>query len=177
MNTRRLLLGSGLLGVLLATGCASMAPPPVAGPALSGRLAWQVAAHAGEPARQASALFELRGSDERGSLELSSVLGTLLARARWEPGSAELTTPAGVERFAGLAELARSAFGEPLPLGALFDWLRGRPWPGAPHEPEGAGFRQLGWQVDLGALAQGLLSARRAAEPAVTLRLRLEPAP
>jgi outer membrane lipoprotein LolB len=64
-----------------------------------------------------------------------------------------------------------------MPLAALFDWLRGRPWPGAPHEAEPDGFSQLGWRVDVRALGQGLLTARRPAEPAVTLRLRLEAAP
>lgn len=200
MKARRLLLGGGL-GVLLMAGCATVRPPEVPGPALAGRLAWQVAASAAGPARQASALFELRGTADRGSLELSSALGTTLARARWEPGQAELSTSSGVGRYTGLAELAQSAFGEPVPLGALFDWLRGRPWPGAPHEPgaaaapgttgvpagtgaagaagagASAGFSQLGWQVDLSGLAQGLLSARRAAEPAITLRVRLEASP
>ncbi|MFZ4649074.1 MAG: lipoprotein insertase outer membrane protein LolB [Rubrivivax sp.] len=190
MKARRHLLGASLgagLSVLLVAGCATVRPPDAPGPVLSGRLAWQVAATAEQPARQASALFDLRGTAERGSLDLSSALGTTLARARWEPGQAELSSSAaGVQRFTGLDELAQSAFGEPVPLAALFDWLRGRPWAGAPHDPVSAaerqpggiagpiGFRQLGWEVDLSGLAQGLLSARRAAEPVVTLRLRLE---
>ena len=34
-------------------------------------------------------------------------------------------------------------FGEPLPLVALIDWLRGRPWAGAPNVKRDDGFDQL----------------------------------
>lgn len=155
--------------------CAGLTPPPLAGSTWSGRLGWSVAATTQQPAQQASAGFELRGSAREGWLELTSPVGTLIARARWAADSAELETPAGKTRHADLASLSRAAFGEPeLPLAALFDWLRGQPWPGAAHESQPAGFTQLGWLVDVRALADGRLNATRAAEPAVTLRVRLE---
>jgi outer membrane lipoprotein LolB len=168
------------LACVLGLGaCAALQPPPpVAGDAWSGRVGWSIAATAGQPAQQAGATFELRGSASEGWLELTSPLGTLLARATWQGGSAELQTVSGSSRHDDLASLSRAAFGgQEMPLAALFDWLRGRPWPGAPHEAEPDGFSQLGWRVDVRALGQGLLTARRPAEPAVTLRLRLEAAP
>ena len=167
------------LTCLLGLGaCATLRPPPVEGGSWSGRLGWSIAATAGQPAQQAGAGFELRGSATEGWLELTSPLGTLLARATWRSGSAELDTVAGRSRHDDLASLSRAAFGgQEMPLVALFDWLRGRPWPGAPHEAQPDGFSQLGWLVDVRALGDGRLTARRPAEPAVTLRVRLEGAP
>ncbi|MBU3735596.1 MAG: outer membrane lipoprotein LolB [Methylobacterium sp.] len=183
-----LLAGLALLQGLLLAGCASAPPgPEPAQPgeqasgqaAWSGRLGWQVAAAPGREAQQASAAFELRGNVHQGSLELSSPLGTVLARAHWRPGAAELRTPEGSSSFEDLPALTRAAFGgEEVPLQALFDWLQGKPSPMAGHEGRaGGGFEPLGWGVDVSGLARGLLTARRPAEPAVTLRIRLEAAP
>jgi outer membrane biogenesis lipoprotein LolB len=61
-----------------------------------------------------------------------------------------------------------------VPLQALFDWLQGQPSAQAPHAARGTGFEQLGWFVDVSALANGVLTAVRASEPKVTLRIRLE---
>ncbi|MEN9417011.1 MAG: hypothetical protein RI988_631 [Pseudomonadota bacterium] len=173
-----------LAGLVLAMGGCASAPPgsthaPTAGEAAwAGRLGWQVAAAPGRPAQQASAGFELRGSAHRGSLELSTPLGTLIARVHWQPGGAELRTPDGSRSFDDLAGLSRAAFGgEEVPLQALFDWLQGRPSAQAPHEARGSGFEQLGWFVDVSTLASGVLTASRAAEPKVTLRIRLEELP
>ena len=69
------------------------------------------------------------------------------------------------------------ALGESLPLAALPDWLAGRPWPGAPHTPGEAGFVQLGWQVSLARRSEGWIEARRAAPPAVLVRVKLDDNP
>lgn len=164
---------AGLLSLLLA-GCAT--PPADESPSLSGRLALQVAAHAAEPARHLGATFELRGSAEQGALALSTPIGSTLAQARWRPGDAELTTADGSQRFADLDALTRQMLGEPLPLVALFDWLRARPWPGAGNTPTDAGFEQLGWRVDLSRYADGWVTMQRPQPPAVTLRVRLDDA-
>ena len=165
---------AGAVGAL--AGCAS--PPeraPLEGGSWSGRLGWSIAATAQQPAQQASAGFELQGSAREGWLELTSPVGTLVARASWRSGSVELETSSGRSRHEGLRALSRAAFGDQeLPLAALFDWLRGQPWPGASHEVQASGFMQLGWVVDVRALGEGRLTATRAAEPAVTLRVRLE---
>ncbi len=168
----------GLACLAILAGCASAPPPLLEGASWSGRLGWSVAATASEPARQAGTAFELRGSPREGWLELTSPLGTLLARARWGAGVVELETAGATSRHADLAALSRQAFGgQEMPLAALFDWLRGRPWPAAPHAAREEGFAQLGWLVDVRALGEGRLTATRPAEPAITLRVRLEQGP
>jgi outer membrane lipoprotein LolB len=61
-----------------------------------------------------------------------------------------------------------------LPLAALFDWLRGRPWPRAVSQARSGGFEQLGWVVDLSRRAEGWLLVRREAAPEVTVRVLLD---
>ena len=168
---------------LALAGCAT---PPAGGDGdaaaarwTSGRLLLRVDDGQDQPAQVHSALFELRGTAERGELRLDSPLGPRLLQAQWAPGLALLTTPEGTRRFSGLGELSEQALGEPLPLPALPDWLAGRPWPGAAHRPAAppaVGFEQLGWAVDLARHAQGLVEARRAGPPSVLLRLRLDAA-
>ena len=100
-----------------------------------------------------------------------------LAAAFWGPGEARLVTPQGEQRFGDLDALSQHAFGEPLPLRALPDWLRGRPWAGAAEParplPHGPGFEQLGWTVDLTRFDDGQLTAQRAA-PSTRLRVQLD---
>ena len=168
-----------LLAALALAGCATL-PPPAPG-SVAGRLALQVEAHAGRPAQMLSAGFDLRGTAERGELRLSTPLGTTLAAAFWSPGEARLVTPQGERRFDDLDALSREAFGESLPLRALPDWLRGRPWPGA-AEPAlplvpGPGFVQLGWTIDLARFDAGQLLAWRAGPPGARLRVLLDTAP
>jgi outer membrane lipoprotein LolB len=109
-----------------------------------------------------------------GELRLTTPLGTTAAQARWRPGSAELTTPEATRGFADLDALAEALLGEALPLAALIDWLRGRPWPGAPSAASAAGFEQLGWRIDLSRIAEGWVLAARERAPAVSVRARLE---
>ena len=68
---------------------------------------------------------------------------------------------------------------------AFFDWLHGRPWPGAPSQPlaspsgaaPAASFTQLGWMVDTAQLAEGtVVAVRREPLPVVTVRIKLDPA-
>ena len=125
-------------------------------------------------ARSVGSAFELRGGAERGELRLNSPLGTQLAAARWAPGEAVLSTSEGARRFDNLDDLSRAALGEALPLGALPDWLAGRPWAGAEHRVLDDGFEQLGWRVVLARRAEGWIVASRAAPPAVTVRVKLD---
>lgn len=125
-------------------------------------------------AQNISAAFELRGDGEVGELRLVSALGTSLAHARWAPGQVRLETADGERSFDNLDELSRQALGEALPLAALPDWLAGRPWQGAAHTAAADGFEQLGWQVQLVRRAEGFIEARRAAAPAVQLRIKLD---
>lgn len=138
----------------------------------------QVAASERSGAQSVSAGFELRGRPDAGEIELASALGTLLAQARWTPREVLLVTPQGTRRFADLDQLSREALGEALPLAALFDWLRGRPWPGAASSrlasADRPGFAQLGWEVDLSRFESGLIAAQRPLAPAVQLRVQLD---
>jgi len=156
------------LGLLLSA-CASA---PISPDSLSGRLAVQVE---GAQPRSVSAAFELRGDAGRGEMSLSTPLGNMLARARWQAGDVRLETPDGERRFDDLDALARETLGEAVPVVALFDWLRGRPWPGAPSRPlDGPSFAQLGWIVDLSRYDDGLVDARRVDAPVVVVRARLD---
>lgn len=163
------------------SGCASLRSPALDGlmVAASGRLAIRIdAVQPDESPRSSTAFFELLGEPERGELRLSNSLGTTLAVAYWQPGDAWLRAEGETRRFSDLDELTREMVGEPLPVAALFDWLRGRPWPGAASEPlaEGeSGFTQLGWRVELARAGDGLITAVRPAAPSVTVRARLDP--
>jgi outer membrane lipoprotein LolB len=171
--------GAALATALLMAACASVpqldAP---GGDTLSGRLAVRVEGADSAAPRSENATFELQGSPVAGRLNLSTPLGSTVAQARWAPGAVVLATPQGERRFADLDELTREVLGESVPLAALFDWLRGRPWAGAPSTPTVApappGFDQLGWAVDLARFDEGWVVARRARAPQVTVRARLD---
>jgi len=161
---------------------------PVLGPSaesLSGRLTLRIAEFGMQPPRALSGAFDLRGDARAGTLGLSTPLGTTLALARWSPTEVVLTTPKGERAFASLDELTREALGESVPVAAWFDWLRGRPWPGAPsaatppasgsQTTAAAGFTQLGWNVDLSRFGEGdVVATRSEPAPAVSARIRLD---
>ena len=174
MRRRAFALGPCL--ALLLSACASLptGTRPAPGEALSGRLAVRVDPVGGEETRSVVASFELQGAPEAGRLNLSTPMGTVLAQARWEPGRVVLITPQGETPYASLDALTREVLGESLPVAALFDWLRGRPWPGAAHSLTAPGFRQLGWAVDLARFADDTIVAVRELAPAVTVRVKLD---
>ena len=168
-----------ILAALLVGACAVVPPaPPVVGDTLTGRLAVRVDGVDGAQPRSVSAAFELLGSAQAGRLNLSTPLGSMLAQARWAPGSVVLATPQGEKNFADLDSLTSEVLGESLPVAALFDWLRGRPWAGAPStasmSPAGPGFEQLGWVVDLARFDAASVAARRERAPVVTVRAQLD---
>ncbi|HEY1392280.1 MAG TPA: outer membrane lipoprotein LolB [Methylibium sp.] len=168
----RALLASCVL-VALVGGCAtpSKLQAPIEGDHLSGRLALKVE---GDSARSFSAAFELDGGPALGQLSLTSPLGTRVAEARWAPGSAVLANSDGKRVYADLQDLSRDALGESVPLVALFDWLQGRPWSGAPAEAREGGFEQLGWRIDLQRQAEGLIVVTRSVPTLVSLRVKLD---
>jgi outer membrane lipoprotein LolB len=161
----------------LLTGCATITTPAGEAPWTSGRLSVRVAAGAERGAQSVSANFELRAWGDSGELRLNSPLGTRVATAIWAPGVARLITPDGETSFATLDELSRQSVGEALPLAALPDWLAGRPWPGAPHRDNDAGFDQLDWQIGLARQREGWIEARRTSPPEVLVRVRLDNTP
>lgn len=172
------LAGLALAAVLLA-GCASAprVPPAGGGEVLSGRIAVRVEALSPEePVRSSSAAFELLGDASAGELRLSTPLGSVLAVARWQGDRATLQSGGETRHFETLQSLGREMLGEDVPVAALFSWLRGRAWDGAPAQilAGEAGFDQLGWRVSLARLAEGLVVATRLAAPAVTVRARVD---
>jgi outer membrane lipoprotein LolB len=169
-----------LATLALLSACATVTPPAagVAGETLAGRLALRIDASEGVDARSVTAAFELQGQPEAGRLDLSTPLGSRMAEARWAPGRVVLVTPQGEMPYPDLDALTRDVLGESLPVAALFDWLHGRPWPGATHvalaNPAGAGFRQLGWNVDLTRFSDASIAAVRERAPSVTVRVKLD---
>ncbi|OWQ93854.1 hypothetical protein CDN99_05320 [Roseateles aquatilis] len=180
-----LLGGASLLAL---SGCSSVPKVPEAdaaaladAPRLTGRFGLIVpAGPGGQPRGQSvNANFELAGDARLGRLEMSTQMGSLVARVSWKPGTATVQTPDGERSYDDIDALTQELLGEALPVQALFDWLRGRPWPQAPHRASGeSGFEQLGWQVDLRRFDTQLISAQRlnpnGAEPLATLRLKLD---
>jgi outer membrane lipoprotein LolB len=169
--------GTIALACLLAA-CAALPGARLAGDLIVGRLSVRVEGTDGAPPKSMNAAFELEGSARVGKLSLASPLGAQLAQVRWEPGHAMLVTPQRETPYDDLDRLTAEVLGESIPVGALFDWLRGRPWPGAPSEssrpPADPGFRQLGWTVNLASFDEALVSARRELPPVVTVRAKVD---
>jgi outer membrane lipoprotein LolB len=168
-----------MVAAAVLSGCATTpAPQPTSTETLAGRMTVKVDPTASTQGRNVTATFDLRGTPEQGRLDLSTPLGTVLAQARWAPGKVALVTSQGETAFASLDDLTREVLGESLPVAALFDWLRGRPWPGAPSKPTSApaekGFEQLGWVVSLVRFDEGLIAAKRDRAPVVTVRAKLD---
>ena len=165
--------GAFILALALA-GCAQLqkAPPAESTEArLSGRISVTVAGNVHNRGTGGAASFELLGGPQAGRLELTSPLGALVARASWQPGLVTLQTTSDERRYDDLDALTREMLGEAVPVAALFDWLKARPWPAAPHKTTASGFEQLGWRIEPRLPA---LVATRLAEPVVTLRARLD---
>lgn len=157
------LAGLNLVGGLLIAlaGCASQRPP-VADPAAfwSGRLALQLQSI---PPQNWSTSFELQGSAAQGQMLLLSPIGTTLARLSWTPQSALLEQGQDKTESRNLQSLSQRLTGTHLPIAALFEWLAGQDT------------QVPGWEVDLSALPQGRLTARRnTPEPEAVLRIVLD---
>ena len=152
------------LAFAVLVGCAS--PPKTAAPAdaalgpWSGRMALQVK---DQPSQSFAAGFELKGNAQAGELALFTPVGSTLALLAWAPGSATLRSNGQVREFGSVEALVQQATGAPIPVAALFDWLRGIDTPVA------------GWRADLSQLAQGRLAAvRLEPPPEADLRVALD---
>jgi outer membrane lipoprotein LolB len=163
------------LTLALLAACSSVPRAPADGEVLSGRLSVRVEGAPGAT-RTVSAAFELSGTPSSGRLDLTSPLGSVMARARWAPGEVVMSTTDATTSYPNLDSLTREVLGESLPVAALFDWLRGRPWSGAPSQRNAAqpGFSQLGWDVSLARFDEGWVSAVREKSPAVTVRAHVD---
>lgn len=151
-----------LATVALLSACATPQRAAKPGEDLwSGRLAMTVQS---DPPQSFSAGFDLRGTPAQGELQLTTPLGTSLATVMWSPGSAEMRQGGQVTRRGSLEELTAELSGTPVPVAALFGWLRGRP-DDAP-----------GWQADLSRQPEGRITARRnSPAPSAELRVVVQP--
>ncbi len=158
LSGRVRVLATVLLVAAVMAGCAS--PPRVVdapGQSWAGRLALQVT---DRPAESFSAGFELRGHPDAGELKLESPLIGTLGVLSWQPGSATLRSAGQVRQFDSIDALVTHVTGSPMPVAALFDWLRGIDSP------------VPGWRADLSQVAQGRVSAQRL-EPTPQAELRV----
>lgn len=146
----------------LLTGCATPQRMAMPGEELwTGRLAMTVKS---DPPQSFSAGFDLRGTPAAGELQLTTPLGTSIATVVWSPGNAELRQGSQVTRRDNLDELTTVLSGTPVPVAALFGWLRGN----LNVVP--------GWQADLTRQPEGRISARRTSPlPEAELRVVLQP--
>ena len=151
-----------LVTVAMLSACATPQRAALPGEEVwSGRLAMTVQS---DPPQSFSASFDLRGSPAAGELQLTTPLGTSLATVVWSPGSAELRQGGQITRRGSLDELTAELSGTPVPVAALFGWLRGR----TGDVP--------GWQADLAQQPEGRITARRISPPpAAELRVVVQP--
>lgn len=162
---RRLVTHAFLLATAaLMAGCANAPrkgpPEDLQRSSWSGRLGLTVAS---EPPQSFSAGFSLSGDEQAGELSLTSPVGSTLAAMQWTPGTAVLRQGEKEQRYDSLDDLVAHATGTPIPVRALFSWLRGRPQ------------AVEGWHADLSGLDNGRLFAqRRQPLPTVDLRLVLD---
>jgi outer membrane lipoprotein LolB len=150
--------------VLLLGACATRGPTAANtdGSQWAGRFSLTV--HS-DPPQSWTAGFELSGSATAGELLLSTPLGSQLASVRWSADGAELQQGERTTRHRSLDSLTRElGAGSPLPVAALFDWLRGQP------------ASVTGWEADLSRQPEGRIVARRLLPlPGAELRLVFQP--
>ena len=139
----------------------------------AGRLALRID---GTQPQSVSARFELRGQPNGGRFGLVTPIGTQLMQADWSAQGARLRLPDGERLYPDMEALTRDSLGEALPVGALFDWLQGRPVAGTAFTATATGFAQSGWEVNTSEQSAGRIElARRAPAPIVTLRIIFDP--
>lgn len=150
-----------LVAALFVGGCASIGGDSktfdTERTSWSGRMGLNIAS---EPPQSFSAGFSLSGNAQTGELSLTSPLGSTLAVMRWQPGIATLSQGDKDQHYGSLDELVTQAIGAPIPVRAMFAWLRG----------ENAAV--AGWHADLSRLDSGRLIAQRL-QPLPTAELRL----
>lgn len=157
----------GVVALFFIAACAQFTPAPGINDSKntfwSGRLALVVQS---EPVQQLYGGFELQGSAQVGDLTLLSPLGNALAQVRWNARGAQLKQGAQVQEFDSLDQLMQQLTGAPVPVAALFGWLRGEE------------ATVPGWQADLSRLADGRVNAQRTSPlPSADLRIVLDAKP
>ncbi len=123
-----------LLPLLAAAGCASL-PAATGGTSYSGRFALVVSGT--DRHESASGRFALTVDRSDVTLDLSTPLGTTVARVQAGPAGARLTVPSGgglrTEEGPDPEALSLQVLGWTLPVAGIGDWIEGRPVRGRPY--------------------------------------------
>ena len=138
---------------LVAFACTTL-PPPSGGINYTGRFA--LAVDGANRHETASGRFALTVDESDVTLDLSTPLGTTVARVQSGPAGARLTVPSSgglrTEQGPDADALSLQVLGWPLPVSGIGDWIEGRPVPGRPYRlgPGEGGAEQLeqdGWTI------------------------------
>ena len=176
------------VGVVALCACACASLPPVTGAVYEGRFTLVVS---GEDRHETvSGRFALTVDRPDVTLDLSTPLGTTVARVQSSPSGARLTVPSatGLRTAQGpdAETLSLQVLGWTLPMSGISDWIEGRPVPGRPYRltPDEGGATQLeqdGWTIRFeprgtdGRLRRLDMSRpQQDAAPAVSLRVVLD---
>ena len=179
-SARALAVSFASLALLAACATSPLAPPDRA---YSGRFA--VTTAFAEQRESVSGRFSLEIRGPQQIVELTSPLGTTVARVEIEPGAARATGARMQEvRGPDADALTQQLLGWPLPVSGLADWIEGRPVPSRVARVEREGGRvvlleQDGWTIRLPEYSEATARPRRlilerqagATTPSVVLRL------
>lgn len=188
---RRALQFSVTALTLAMAGCASVpgAPPTGLEHSVTGR--FSVSAQGNGHSDNGAGRFRLTTAGPTLTLDLSTPLGTTLARLERDAQGVRLTAPrdnGAMTTMQGLdpEALLQEAFGWAIPVDGLADWVVGRPAPAsaAQVQRDAAGnvrtIEQSGWTIEIQERFAGpsgtprrLLATRPASGPAPSLSLRL----
>jgi len=177
------------LAAVLIAACATL-PAATGTLSYSGKFALVVS---GSDRRETmSGRFLLTVGDSGLTLDLSTALGTTVARVQNGPSGALVTVPSGgglrTEAGPDPDALSAQVLGWTLPVSGIADWIEGRPAAGRPFrldpaENGGALLEQDGWTIRLaprspdGKIHRLDMDRPQAGEaPAVSLRVVLDPA-
>ncbi len=187
MGHRALRVGIAVLALWLVA-CATPTPPPER--VYSGRFA--ATATNGERRDSVSGRFMVEVRGARQTIDLTTPVGTTVARIEIEPGRATATGPQLQTASGTDADvLVEDLIGWRLPVSGLADWIEGRPSPSRPSSAQREGNRvseivQDGWTIRYAEYSEVTQRPRRlllerapdGGGPAVSVRLIVdEPAP
>jgi len=177
-----------VLSLALPVACATL-PPSAGSLSYSGRFSVQVTGD--DRHDNLSGRFALTVDRAEVTLDLSTPLGTTMARIQSRADGARLTVPYrnGVRTESGPDPegLSQRVLGWALPVSGIRDWIEGRPAPGRPYQisaDEGGGslLEQDGWTIRLdprgpdGRIRRLQLDHPQDGDaPAVSLRVVLDP--
>lgn len=146
---------------------------------ISGRISINADSLPGQAGQYFVSQFVLQGSAERGSIQLQSPTGNLLAVLQWQEGQEQQESGASLEQaghapilYPDLSSMLQAVLGKHSPTPALlFAWLQGQAMPKQVQPDD--------WRVDNSQFAsKGLIVAERLQPlPRTTVRIKLDPTP